>query len=300
MRYSKELVIGLTTFATVVCFIWGYNFLRGKNVFTQKRDYHAFYENVHGLEVGQPVTINGYKIGQVTSISFDYSFNAPLLVSFNISKPIEFTKDSKVRIYDMDIMGSKGLQVQIGTSNLMAVPGDTLSGDIKSSLTDRVTQQLFPIKEGTEKLVGVLDSTLHSITNLADKTSLLIETNRNSLNNVVSNIDTLSGVLSAQRNKLNSIVTNFGRFSDELAKVNVNNTVVNLNKTLSNLNGVISEVNSGNGTIGKLLKKDDLYTELNSTIGALDLLLEDMRKNPKRYVHFSLFGRKSAPVDTLK
>tara|TARA_B110000977_G_scaffold177373_1_gene233813 strand:- start:949 stop:1851 length:903 start_codon:yes stop_codon:yes gene_type:complete len=299
MRYSKELVIGLTTFATVVCFIWGYNFLRGKNVFTQKRDYYAFYENVHGLQVGQPVTINGFKIGQVTAISFDYSFNGPLLVSFNISKAIEFTKDTKIRIYDMDIMGSKGLQVEIGTSKLMAVPGDTLSGDIKSSLTDQVTKQLFPLKEGTEKLVSVLDSTLRSITNLADKASLMIETNHSSLTNVVSNIDTLSGVFNAQRSKINSILSNLDRFSNDLAKANVNDAVANLNKTLNNLNGIVSDVNSGDGTLGKLLKKDDLYIELNRTIGALDLLLEDMRKDPKRYVHFSLFGRKNAPVDTL-
>ena len=201
MRYSKELVIGITAVATIICFVWGYNFLKGKNIFTAKRDYYAFYEHVHGLEVGQPVTINGYKIGQVTEINFDVSFGGSLLVGFHISRPIDFSKDTKVEIYDMDIMGAKGLQLQPGTSDLLAVSGDTLQGDIQISLTEQVTKQFVPIKDGTERLINVLDSTLRSITLLTEKASHLIEVNHHSITNAAGNIDTLSQVLNSQRNE---------------------------------------------------------------------------------------------------
>lgn len=300
MKYSKELVIGLTTFAAVICFIWGYNFLKGKNVFTPKRDYYAFYENVHGLEVGQPVTINGFKIGQVTGISFDYSFNGPLLVAFHISEPIDFTSDTKVRIYDMDIMGSKGLQVDLGTSKLMASPGDTLAGDIQISLTEQVTKQFVPIKAGTEKLVSILDSTLRSITTLTDKASLLIEANHTNLTNAVENIDTLASVFTAQREEITSILNNLNVFTEDLVKANVDEAIGTLNKTMTDLNSVIADVKSGEGSLGKLIQDDDLYSEMNETLSQLELLLLDMRENPKRYVHFSLFGRKEAVADTLK
>jgi len=299
MKYSKELVIGLTTFAAVICFIWGYNFLKGKNIFTPKRDYYAFYENVHGLEVGQPVTINGFKIGQVTDITFDYSFNGPLLVAFHISKPVDFTSDTKVRIYDMDIMGAKGLQVDLGTSKLMASPGDTLDGDIQISLTEQVTKQFVPIKAGTEKLVTVLDSTLRSITTLTDKASLLIAANHSTLTHAVENIDTISSVFTSQRDEITAILSNLNVFAEDLVKANVDEVIGTLNKTMTDLNAVISDVKSGEGSLGKLIQDGNLYSEMNESLGQLELLLQDMRENPKRYVHFSLFGRKDSPTDTI-
>ena len=299
MKYSKELVIGLTTFAAVICFIWGYNFLKGTNIFTQKRDYYAFYENVHGLEIGQPVTINGFKIGQVTGITFDYSFNGPLLVAFHISKPVDFTKDTKVRIYDMDIMGAKGLQVDLGISKEMASPGDTLAGDIQISLTEQVTKQFVPIKAGTERLVSVLDSTLRSITTLTNKASLLIEANHTNLTNAVENIDTLASVFTSQRTQITAILHNMNVFTEDLVKANVDEAIGTLNKTMSDLNSIITDVKSGEGTLGKLIQDGSLYSEMNESLGQLELLLQDMRENPKRYVHFSLFGRKNSPTDTI-
>jgi phospholipid/cholesterol/gamma-HCH transport system substrate-binding protein len=299
MKYSKELVIGLTTFAAVICFIWGYNFLKGKNIFTQKRDYYAFYENVHGLEIGQPVTINGFKIGQVTGITFDYSFNGPLLVAFHISKSVDFTKDTKVRIYDMDIMGAKGLQVDLGNSKEMASPGDTLTGDIQISLTEQVTKQFVPIKAGTEKLVSVLDSTLRSITTLTDKASLLIEANHTNLTNAVENIDTLASVFTSQRDEITAILNNMNVFTEDLVKANVDEAIGTLSTTMYDLNSIITDVKSGEGSLGKLIQDGSLYSEMNESLSQLELLLKDMRENPKRYVHFSLFGRKDSPKDTI-
>mgnify|MGYP003385853523 FL=1 len=299
MRYSKELVIGLTTVASIICFIWGYNFLKGKNIFTAKRDYYAFYEHVHGLEVGQPVTINGYKIGQVTDITFDSSFGGALLVGFHISKPLDFGVDTQVKIYDMDIMGAKGLELEVGSSSIVAVAGDTLVGDIQISLTEQVTKQFVPIKDGTERLISVLDSTLKSITSLTEKTSHLIEANHRSITSAVENIDTLSQVLNSQRKDFESILKNMSVFSKDLVESDVNGAVAQVEQTMSSLDTLLVSVNSGGGSLGKLIKDRKLYTEMSESMAQLELLLEDMRVNPKRYVHFSLFGRKSSETDTI-
>jgi phospholipid/cholesterol/gamma-HCH transport system substrate-binding protein len=299
MRYSKELVIGLTTVASIICFIWGYNFLKGKNIFKAKHDYYAFYEHVHGLEVGQPVTINGYKIGQVTDITFDASFGGELLVGFNISKPLDFGVDTKVKIYDMDIMGAKGLELEIGSSSIMAVAGDTLVGDIQISLTEQVTKQFVPIKDGTERLISVLDSTLKSITSLTEKASHLIEVNHTSITSAAENIDTLSQVLNAQRKDFEAILKNMSEFTKDLVESDVKGAVAQVEQTMSSLDTLLVTVNSGSGSLGKLIKDRKLYTEMSESMAQLELLLEDMRANPKRYVHFSLFGRKSSELDTI-
>jgi len=300
MRQTKELIIGLSTFAALICFIWGYNFLKGKNVFTQKRDYYAFYDHVHGLEVGRPVTINGFKIGQVTDITFDASFRGKLLVDFHISEPMEFSSDSKVQIYDMDIMGAKGVELIIGSNAELAIPGDTLVGEIKISLTEQVTKQFVPIKDGTEKLISVLDSTLKSITLLTNKASELIEANHTSITNAAGNIDTLAEALNNQRKDFEIVISNLKKFSSDLVDSDVDQTVKQVGLTMKNFDNILQEIQLGEGSLGKLVKDAELYTGMTKSMTQLEALLKDMREHPKRYVHFSMFGKKESPVDTIK
>jgi len=300
MRQTKEIIIGLSTFVALISFIWGYNFLKGKNVFTQKRDYYAFYEHVHGLEVGRPVTINGFKIGQVTDITFDASFGGKLLVDFHISEPMEFSSDSKVQIYDMDIMGAKGVELIIGSNTELATPGDTLVGEIKISLTEQVTKQFVPIKDGTEKLISVLDSTLKSITLLTNKASELIEANHTSITNAAGNIDTLAEALNNQRKDFEIVISNLKKFSSDLVDSDIDQTVKQVGLTMKNFDSILQEIQLGEGSLGKLVKDAELYTGMTKSMTQLEALLKDMREHPKRYVHFSMFGKKESPVDTIK
>ena len=298
MRYSKELLIGITTLATSICLIGGYNFLKGKNIFSVKREYHAFYEHVHGLEVGQPVTVNGYKIGQVTEIKFDASFGGPLLVGFTISKPLNFPVDTKFEIYDMDIMGAKGLQLVPGHSKTMAISGDTLLGDIKISLTEQVTKQFVPIKEGTEKLMNSVDSTLKSVTILSEKVINLIEINQRSISRAAQNIDSLSSAFISQKDDFKSILSNVAVLSEDLALSNFSEAISQVNQTMHSINLVFNDVHSGSGSLSKIISNDELYFEMKSSVLQLELLLEDLRNHPKRYVHFSLFGKNESPIDS--
>jgi phospholipid/cholesterol/gamma-HCH transport system substrate-binding protein len=298
MKYSKELVIGITTLATIICLIGGYNFLKGKSVFSAKQEYYAFYEHVHGLEVGQPVTVNGYKIGQVSEIKFDVSFGGPLLVGFHISKPLDFGVDTKFEIYDMDIMGAKGLQMVPGKSKNIAVSGDTLLGDIQISLTEQVTKQFVPIKDGTEKLMSTIDSTLKSVTMLSENVIKLIEVNQKSITRAAGNVDSLSAAFFSHRDDFMTIATNAALFSEELASSSFSDAISQANQTMHSIDLVLHEIHSGSGSFSKLLSSDELYYEMTSSLLQLDLLLEDLRNHPKRYVHFSIFGRKESIVDT--
>lgn len=299
MKYSKELVIGITTLATITCLIGGYNFLKGKNIFTAKHDYYAFYEHVHGLEVGQPVTINGYKIGQVTEIKFDTSFGGPLLVGFHISKPLNFSADTKVEIYDMDIMGAKGLQLIPGESKTSAVSGDTLFGDIQISLTEQVTKQFVPIKDGTDKLMKTIDSTLKSITLLSDNVIKLIDINQQSITHVTANIDSLSQVFISQKEDFKIILSNMASFSKDIVSSGFSEAISQADKTMQSIDLVLQEIHSGSGSFSKLLSSDKLYSDMSNSMAQFELLLQDLRNHPKRYVHFSLFGRKESLKDTI-
>ena len=200
----------------------------------------------------------------------------------------------------MDIMGAKGLQLKPGVLKMYASPGDTLIGDIQISLTEQVTKQFVPIKDGTERLINVLDSTLKSITLLTEKASRLIDANYESISSASGNIDTLSQTFNAQRKHFEDIVNNMKSFSEELVDSEIDQAILQVDETMSSLDLLLKDLNSGNGSLGKLIKDGDFYMEMNESMTQLELLLKDMRENPKRYVHFSLFGRKSSSSDTIK
>ena len=225
-----------------------------------------------------------------------FRLEGPCWLGFIFQKPLEINSDTKVKIYDMDIMGAKGLQLELGTSSQMAVTGDTLQGDIQISLTEQVTKQFVPIKDGTERLINVLDSTLRSITLLTQKASLLIEVNHNSISSAAEHIDTLSQTLSAQREDFEVILNNFRMFSEDLAASDVSEAISQIDETMNSLDLVLTDINSGQGSLGKLVKDGQLYTDMSASMSQLELLLEDLREHPKRYVHFSLFGRKDNAV----
>ena len=301
MKYSKELVIGLSSILTIICFTWGYNFLKGKNIFNNKTEFYVFYEHVHGLETGQPVTFKGLKVGQVLNIIYEQNMNNNLLVHFNLNREISFSSDSKVNIYDIDIMGSKGLEIIPGIKEDIAENTDTLIGSVKISITDQLTNEFMPIKDGTESLLKILDSTLFSIINLTDNINLFISENNNKFSSFIFNIDTLSYLILGYQSKINSTIKNLNSIIDEINNSNLKNSINKSNDILGKIDYLLSDINKGKGNLGKITKDSLLYNEVSSTLKNLKELLKDMKNNPKRYVNFSLFGRKTEIlIDTLK
>lgn len=315
MKRYKPILIGFTFILALALIIWGYNFLKGKNIFVKQTIFVAKYEEVSGLEVANPVLINGYRVGQVNHLYFDPDMSGDIIVILMIEKQFPVPKDTYARIISADIMGSKAVDLDLGDALELAQSGDTLSTSLEASLKDEVNAQVQPIKMKAENLLLSIDSLVVAIqtvfnesavenltssfndisrtfANLRSTTSnidTLVDTESNRISSILENIDSLSYTLRQNRENISAIISNFEIISDSLAKSDIPGTFVRANKSLDELDAILSQINRGEGTIGMLMHNDTLYMEINKSAEELNKLLEDIRLNPKRYVKFSLF-----------
>jgi phospholipid/cholesterol/gamma-HCH transport system substrate-binding protein len=313
-RY-KHILTGLTFIIAIALFIYGYNYLKGKNIFNKQTFFYAKYEEVSGLEVANPVLINGYRVGQVNELYFDPSMSGEIIVVLMIDKPFPVPEDTYARIISADIMGSKAVDLDLGVSAELAVNGDTLATSLEASLRDEVNKQVQPIKNKAENLLSSIDSLVVAIqtvfnesavenltssfndirltfANLQSTTSnidTLVDQESNRISSILENIDSLSYTLKQNRKNISTILQNFETISDSLAKSDIPGTFTRANRSLDKLEAILAQIESGEGSLGMLLHNDTLYMEVTKSAEELNLLLEDIRLNPKRYVKFSLF-----------
>lgn len=307
MKITKEIKTAVLVIASLLLFIWGYSFLKGKDLFTNYKTLYVVYDNVEGLASSAPVTINGLVVGKVTSITIQND-TGKLLVELQIKNDFPISKSSQVSIYEPGLIGGKQIQIipNFGDKNFVQ-SGDTLKGEVKKGLATVVADQLAPLQDKVEKMIQNADVLLNNFNDILDnKTKENLKSSISNLNQtlaefngaaknvnaiLVSNKENLNGTLK----NINKVSNDFTKISDSLSKANVGQIVKNLEKTLLNVNTLMSEVQSGKGTIGKMMKDESLYTNLDKTSKELALLLQDVRLNPTRYVNVSLFGKKNKP-----
>jgi phospholipid/cholesterol/gamma-HCH transport system substrate-binding protein len=315
LKSKRVYIIAISFIAALVMFIWGFNFLKGNDVFVKERVFYATYQNVSGLVPSNPVIINGMRVGQVTRLFFHPDMSGKIVAVLSLRSNFPVPENSIARIFSSDLMGSKAIELQLGNSPMNALSGDTLQSSIEASLMDAVNAQVAPIKAKAEALISSLDSlvvVVQAILNEDSKKNLIqslqnISLTFKNLENTTANIDTLvSGerkrIASILRNaelitrnfeknsdELNRIMQNAATFSDSLAAADIAGTIRNADKALNELTQILDKLNKGEGTAGMLLKNDTLYFELEKSAAELNKLLEDVRLNPKRYVKFSLF-----------
>ena len=296
-------------------FIWGFNFLKGNDVFVKERVFYATYQNVSGLVQSNPVVINGMRVGQVTRLLFHPDMSGRIVAVLSLRSDFPIPDNTTARIFSSDLMGSKAVELILGNSPMNALSGDTLQASIEASLMDAVNAQVAPIKAKAEALISSLDSlviVVQAILNEDSKKNLIqslqnISLTFKNLENTTANIDTLisgerkriSGIMrnvelitrnfEKNSDELNRIMKNAATFSDSLAAADIASTIRNADKALNELTQILDKVNKGEGTAGMLLKNDTLYFELEKSAAELNKLLEDVRLNPKRYVKISLF-----------
>lgn len=319
MNLSKEVKIGLLLLAAIALFIFGFNYLKGRNIFNPQAKYYAVYDHIDGLVEANPVQVSGYSIGQVTKIDFEKGNTGRIMIEFSVNKgDFQIPDNSVAKIISSDLLGSKAVQIVIGNSTKMLAPGDTLLSDVESSLGEAVNKQVLPLKNKAEKLMLSIDSVLAVIqyifneksredikqslesVNLAirtlKKTALRVDTlvseQRFRLSRISANVESITGNLKNNNEKLSKIIANFSSISDSLAKANLATTINNANTALSQAASITEKINKGEGSMGMLVNNDSLYRNLNSAARDLDLLLEDLRLHPGRYVHISVFGKK--------
>lgn len=304
MKITREIKTAVIVLGGIFLFILGFSYLKSNALFNSNRTFYAVYSHVGGLASGTPVTINGFKVGTIQDIRFKDA-KGQLLVTFTVDSDFEFSKNSVAELYDTGIIGGKGVQLlPVFDGSAMAQSGDTLPSSIKPGLTELVTQQLTPLQEKIQGAITSADSVLVGVNSVLDnRTKGNLQDAIAGLNDVIKSFKqtstSLNTMLSDNKESINSslsnidkITTNFSKVSDELAAANMGATIKKLQGTVKGLNNVLSKIEKGEGSLGKLMKDEAMYNNLAEASHQLDLLLEDMRLNPKRYVHFSLFGKK--------
>ncbi|MBB1193904.1 MCE family protein [Flavobacterium sp. SOK18b] len=307
MKITREIKTAILVIASISLFIWGYSFLKGKDLFTDYKTFFVEYNSVEGLTSSAPVTLNGLIIGKVNSITINAN-TGKLLVELQLKTDFPITKSSVASLYEPSFIGGKQIAIMPNFNDKeLAVEGQFFQSGIKLGLTDKVGDQLAPLQDKLEKLLGNTDKLISGLNNVLDqKGQADIKLTLAELSQTVAEFHKLSSsvndLLATNKTQINGVVTNlnkvsvnFSKISDSLNKADLGKTVKNLNTTLGRVDGIMRNLESGNGTIGKLLKDESFYQNIKTSTKELELLLQDIRLYPTRYVNISVFGKKNKP-----
>ncbi|MET2985253.1 MlaD family protein [Aureibaculum conchae] len=303
-KISRELKTGIIAVLTIAVFIWGFNFIKGSNLFESGRNFYVEYENVQGLSVSAPVTINGLKVGVVNKIFFHPKKVGVLVVNFSLENDFKFTKNSIAEIYSPDFISGKSIKILPAFDGNNAVSGDTLNGKIEMGILGAINDQIAPLQSKVTSFLTNTDTLLVGFNAIFDqKTQGNLREAIASLNTTLSTFKSASKSLNsmlAENGKVDSILTNATTAShnlvsltDSLNQSQIKQTVQRLQGTIDKFNGILATIEEGDGTIGKLLKDEGLYDNLEAASKEMEELLYELKVNPKRFVHFSLFGKKA-------
>ena len=304
MKFKKEVKIAVIITLIILLFFWGFNFLKGRNLFSSYNYYHACFEKIDGLQKSSVVTVNGFVVGVVSDIQFTSEKLDRLDVEIGVKKSFNIP-DNSVMMIVSDMLGSKTIVLMLGDSEKMLKNGDVLSGDMAPDLVGSITDKLLPIADNADKVLVSIDSLLKvlqytfdnnmqkNIQSIVANIEQLVSGERKKISVILDHFESVSGNLKKSNEDISKLIANLNVFSETLVASDVKNTVDNANNSLIQLNTLLAAMNEGQGTLGKLAKDDSVYIYLQRSLNDLDKLLIDLRENPKDYVHFSLFGRKS-------
>jgi phospholipid/cholesterol/gamma-HCH transport system substrate-binding protein len=306
LRITREIKTAVLVIASILLFIWGYSFLKGKDLLSDYQTFYVKYDNVEGLINSAPVTINGLVVGKVHSIKLDKDWTS--IVEMQIKGDYQITKNSLAEMYSPGPIGGKQISiVPNAKTNEIAVSGDFLTSSSKLGLTEVVGNEIKPIKEKLDKVLESANTMLVNINQVLDeKTKQNLKSSLENLNATLAEFRGVSKsaneMLADNKAKISGTMTNvenasanFSKISDSIAKANIGQTVKKLENTLANVDKMMADIQSGKGTLGKLAKDETMYNNFAKTSKELELLLQDLRLNPTRYVNVSLFGKKNKP-----
>ena len=303
MNLSKEIKTAIFALSGFGLFFIGFNYLKSNDVFIRDNIFYAVYDNAEGLMVGTPVTIQGYQVGTIDQVSL-LPGNKDIVVRFRVEKEYEFSKNSIAKIYEAGLLGGKSLAVDPNFDVAdLAQSGDTLQSAIAPGLSELVNDKLTPLQEKIESMITHADSVLIAFnTVLSPDAQFQLKSSIENLNASILNFRSIGKTINnslSEKGQLHQTFENLADLSADLSVVssslkeaNLDDTIKDLGSVVGNLSQILDRMEEGEGSLGKLISKDDLYLSLEQTNAQIQLLLEDMRLNPKRYVHFSLFGKK--------
>lgn len=322
MKYAKETRTGFIALAILVATVWGYNFLKGNDLFSRQAIYYTTYPQVDGLTTSSSVVVSGLKVGFVRNIDFHPTQPGMFLVEMVISTSKFTMPDSAVaKLVSTDLLGSKGINLILKQGQLPATEYDTIPGDIEEGLAETlgtIGKSIMPLKVKAENMIVTLDSTLNDLRNvlgpanrkgplnlaLNDLSATManfrdVSANLNNIlkndgkvNRILADVEAFTDVLDKNKSELDKLIKNLSSLSDTLTEARIAQTVQQANATLNETTELFRKINNGEGTVGKLVKDETIYKNLEKATADLDSLFVDIKANPNRYVHVSVFGRK--------
>jgi phospholipid/cholesterol/gamma-HCH transport system substrate-binding protein len=330
MKWSREIKVGILSLVVIVVLIWGYEFLKGKNVFGHSNTYNIIYNHVDQLTASSPVMVRGFKVGMVTKITLNPEDVSELIVEVEVDGAIKLPPDTKAILYSVGIVGGKGVILEFDSNcDDDCIPnGGFLKGESRGLLTSMVPESeidlyINKLQTGLDGLIDSLgfedDSAASNsmssqfqdiISNLASITQrldLLIAKSDEGIAKSIADLQGFTGSLEKNEVHLSNVMSNLDSISSQLAKADIDQTFEKVDNTVKelqsvvktadnsfkNIDKIIDQVENGEGTLGKLVGNDSLYQEVQLTIEHMNLLLQDLRLNPKRYVNISVIGRKN-------
>ena len=314
MKIRREAKLALTALAAVFILVWGINFLKGSSLFESKSTFYGVYDSVEGLKVSSGVIYRGYQVGQVISIQFTGERFDRVLVKFSVDKGLELPSNTLAMIQSADLMGSKVVALVPGDSHVFAVSGDTLRSQVERGLMEQVSQQMLPLKQKAERLLGSLDSvmlivqglfneetkknlsnsfgsidrTLRNLEGASGNLDTLIQGESARISSILQDVNSITGNLRNNNEEISNILGNVSAISDSLRQASLHQTLMSLDYILATTDSIMNKINRGEGTIGALLNDNDLYYNLNQVSENLNRLLVEFRYNPKRFINLSL------------
>lgn len=307
MKISKEAKIGLIAILVLAISIWGYNFLKGKNILKSTDAYYVVFDRADGLIESGNVMLRGYKIGNITSLVFDHENTGKFWVKIVLEEKVKIPLYSVVRIKQVNPLASTSdLEIIFSNHELYHSAGDTLISEIGGGLMDMIgdlgpkieniltgidsalislNKVLTPeIEEDLRKSISSLNSSLDALNSSLSEDG--------SLNNSFDNLEHITDNLNSKNEEIGTTLDNLENISTSVRDADLGTTLMTLDSTLISIKNIMSKIDAGEGSMGKFMNDSSLYTNLDSTSYHLSLLLKDLQKHPKRYVHFSLFGKK--------
>lgn len=297
MKLTKEIKIALVAIVGILIMYFGINFLKGMNLFSTNNAYYMTFDDIQGLGASTPIYADGYKVGTVDGLEYDYKENGPIKVKVDINKDLRIPQGSKAEIVK-DLMGNLQVNLLLANNPRERVePGGVIPGAVNGGMMDKAAN-LIPV---VEKMLPKLDSILTSVNALLADPALAaslhnVETITSNLTVSTRELNTLMAGLNKQVpcmiGKANGVLDNTNRLTANLASLDVQGTLNKVNQTLESAHQFTEKLNSNQGSLGLLMNDTKLYDNLTSTMGHADSLVIDLKAHPKRYVHFSVFGRK--------
>ena len=306
LKITREVKTAILVISGLLLIIYLFNYLKGENLLDSSRTFFAVYNNVEGLATSAPVTISGNVVGKVQEIVFTEDGSGKLQLKLMIDNDFQFSKNSKAQIYETGLIGGKAIAIILANDGSeTAVDGDFLQGTIKAGLTELVNQKLTPLQGKIENVMVSADSLLMNINDVFDnQTKTNLKSSISSLNETILSFkntsNSINSLIEKNKEKLDSTITSFestsanlASLTKEMAKANLGQTITELQATIDSFKNILSSIEKGEGSMGKLMKDEGLYNNIEGATKELEELLRDIKLHPKRY--FRILSKKEIP-----